>query len=652
MAAANKTISALNWMYDSRRQPTTAAFSISSTIFFSSSPFSNPATDLRCSAAALRLLHFVFSSCADFIRRRGFSYLRGDEAAANALTAILRSSEFPSYGSSVPVPSSSRPSVPLRADEVSLPSSPPTCDLLSKLPEEVAAIYQDPANLLRADEAKQDLPRPYIGGSLAERTRLMQRMLTLGMVAFTTEPAVVNGLFPVPKPNGSQRLIIDARPANAVFQPPPPVSLPLPPDLAAMEASGPFFIAGLDVADFFHRLRLPAAYQPYFALPPVRGPDVGRTEEWVWPMCTTLPMGWSHSVFLAQTVHEHFLAHDPAMPAQPRIGRDQPVDPAKGAHVVYIDDFNMMHGQRDIIDSEFQTSRARYPANGLDNNTKKDVPPTQEAKVLGLVVNGRRGRLELPAEKCTQLILATQSLLSIGECSGHTLSKVIGHWTWFALVRRPALSVFNAAYQFTVSAGARVRRLWPSVRRELMVICDLAPLIWSSITNDWFDRAVAFDASTLAAGVCSAPASPSDIAAELHHVVRNGAAVVLDGVVEETSHHMPQASLEPPLHGARWATVIARPWGWDDHINVLEVQAALLAVRWVLSHPSAICARVLLFGDSQVALGCLAKGRSSSYRLLRLLRRVAALVLASGLRPAYRWLPSAANPADGPSRLQ
>jgi hypothetical protein len=115
---------------------------------------------------------------------------------------------------------------------------------------------------------------------------------------------------------------------------------------------------------------------------------------------------------------------------------------------------------------------------------------------------------------------------------------------------------------------------------------------------------------------------------------------------------MAQAPMEPPLQGANWATIVSHPWRWEDHINVLEVQAAVLSLRWVLSHPRAIGSRVLLFGDSQVALGCLAKGRSSSYPLLRLLRRVAALVLASGLRPSYRWLPSAANPADGPSRLQ
>ena len=54
--------------------------------------------------------------------------------------------------------------------------------------------------------------------------------------------------------------------------------------------------------------------------------------------------------------------------------------------------------------------------------------------------------------------------------------------------------------------------------------------------------------------------------------------------------------------------------------------------------------------DSRVWIGAAAKGRSSSVPLLRLLRRVAAMVLASGVVVHYVYIPSAHNPADAPSR--
>ena len=62
-------------------------------------------------------------------------------------------------------------------------------------------------------------------------------MLSVGMISFTTCPRVVNGMFAVPKGDGMYRLIIDARPANALFVDSPPVHLPTPDILAALEVS-------------------------------------------------------------------------------------------------------------------------------------------------------------------------------------------------------------------------------------------------------------------------------------------------------------------------------------------------------------------------------------------------------------------------------
>lgn len=99
----------------------------------------------------------------------------------------------------------------------------------------------------------------------------------LGMVSFTTAPKVVNGVFAVPKDGDKQRLIIDARPANAHFVDPAKVELPTPDLLAQLvvPTGQPIYVAKVDLDNYYHRLTLPEWLRPYFALPAVRAQDVG-----------------------------------------------------------------------------------------------------------------------------------------------------------------------------------------------------------------------------------------------------------------------------------------------------------------------------------------------------------------------------------------
>jgi len=102
---------------------------------------------------------------------------------------------------------------------------------------------------------------------------------------------------------------------------------------------------------------------------------------------------------------------------------------------------------------------------------------------------------------------------------------------------------------------------------------------------------------------------------------------------------------------ARWSTLVSTAWRESEHINALELRAALLAVHWALSFPSALGRRVYLLLDSTVALFSLWKGRSSSPQLLLILRKISALLLAGGVSLLCGWVPSAVNPADAPSRI-
>ena len=91
-------------------------------------------------------------------------------------------------------------------------------------------------------------------------------------------------------------------------------------------------------------------------------------------------------------------------------------------------------------------------------------------------------------------------------------------------------------------------------------------------------------------------------------------------------------------------------WKKSDHITVLEVLSAQLALAWRTSRRQELRKRFLHLIDNQASLSALAKGRSSSRALQRLLRRGAALMLAAGLRRALGYVETDINPADAGSR--
>ena len=100
----------------------------------------------------------------------------------------------------------------------------------------------------------------------------------------------------------------------------------------------------------------------------------------------------------------------------------------------------------------------------------------------------------------------------------------------------------------------------------------------------------------------------------------------------------------------RWSEVTRLKWKIEDHNNLGKVRILVLALRRLARSQKSWDKRVLVISDSMVAIGALAKGRSPSWPILRLCRMAAAVQLATGIRPYWRWIQSKRNHADGPSR--
>ena len=99
-----------------------------------------------------------------------------------------------------------------------------------------------------------------------------------------------------------------------------------------------------------------------------------------------------------------------------------------------------------------------------------------------------------------------------------------------------------------------------------------------------------------------------------------------------------------------WRTLVAYRWRQPQHINTLEVSAFLVEIRRRARDPSMVGGRFINVTDSQVTFHCLTKGRSSSAKLNRLVRRVAAVSLVADLTPFHVWTISKWNFADYGSR--
>ena len=104
--------------------------------------------------------------------------------------------------------------------------------------------------------------------------------------------------------------------------------------------------------------------------------------------------------------------------------------------------------------------------------------------------------------------------------------------------------------------------------------------------------------------------------------------------------------------GSRWSGILKYSFGGDEtqrHINLQELKADINEVD-ARARVGCRDVRLLFINDSQVVVGCLAKGRSSSRALNRLMRRCLGLRLCAGLQLDLIWVGTSFNVADYPSR--
>jgi hypothetical protein len=294
---------------------------------------------------------------------------------------------------------------------------------------------------------------------------------------------------------------------------------------------------------------------------------------------------------------------------------------------------------------------------------------------LGMYIDGRRLTIRLPFEKLKRLTCLTIDLLRSDLVNGLQIQKILGLWTWQLMLLRPGLSIIHRLYAFINIVGDRDGVLWRSARLELQSLLTVLPLLQVSLSDDWYPRLIATDASEHGAGVVTTMLSHSlfeliwPLTASRHTLSSHmGAVAELSAARsgdddDSISSHLASPSVnsdpvQPAVYykslqsvspkeelfrrsqsyldslGApslQWQTWISSAWNWSEHIIGLH-------------------SRVMILTDSAVTAYAMLKGRSSAPSLVRGTKKLAALVLCSGCRLEVTWVPTHLNPADEPSR--
>ena len=396
----------------------------------------------------------------------------------------------------------------LDPDLVSLPPDGVAgqASFLELIPESVREFYAEEEALVRAEPEKA--PKPFMGVASGKYKDLIKKLVLNGLVALQDRPPkIVNGVFAVPKDTSKHRLIIDARPANSLLVDPPETKLPNPGQLAELsfQDKGPLFVCKSDMDNCYHRLRMPEFLHQYFGLPPVTGD--GRK---MWPVVRVLPMGWSHSVYISQAIHEE-LVRGAGLDARDSFHHSESVEVGGMRHGEYIDDFFALGSDRELLASSLDRVMEAGRRSGLPPKESKKVGPGEmgETVVLGVSISEEGHILPLP-DKLSKILTLSLQMLKFRTWNRKQLERLLGSWAWVLLLRRPLFSVVETLYDGKSGEGETFS---PSrrMKQELHTLCTLAPFMQANLRRPYAKIVVATDASSKGGGVTYASISQHEI---------------------------------------------------------------------------------------------------------------------------------------------
>ncbi|CAE7396843.1 unnamed protein product, partial [Symbiodinium pilosum] len=344
-------------------------------------------------------------------------------------------------------------------------------------------------------QANGDLRR-----SRRRRLELYKALDAANLLDFRRRRKARVGIFTVRKKDGAQRLILDARQANACHRAPPTTRLSTPPSLTALdltaqtlESDGFGGILGEEAPtvtaesgdDAFSREQLKeeldidvdAVYDDDFGQEIPRKPG-----EKVFCAFKGVPMGWSWALYFANEIVCHQVSTSSGRPGHDEIRDRQPPPrllPGQPVVGTYVDNVHVFGGRpgeagqrMDAVAEHFGKLGIPFEVDGVEHLHHMDS--------LGMRLSFDKGRSTAMAkpERAWKLWHATRGLLRRRRLSGELLRVYLGLANFHFQLMRPALSVFSACYKFAAENVGRRATVWPTVRSTLEILLIEATACW------------------------------------------------------------------------------------------------------------------------------------------------------------------------------
>ena len=581
---------------------------------------------------------------------------------------------------------------PVEADRLTFVGTP-QFDPSDLFDQKTYEVYADP--LQSVVDENFEPPPVKILATPDEKVKLLQKLAATGRLLLLSEQECdmkySAGLFSVVKDLSKDRLILDARPSNGRERAVGTwtSTLASPSTLAQIELlPGEILLgSGQDLRDYFYQFRVTADRARRNCLAGVLGRSeidaifgVDARPELATGVAAlnTLAMGDCSACDFAQGAHLMLLlTSNAALVSELLLGKKPPPRGLLAIGAV-IDDLVMLEKvlKRDLqqikegavktqADDRIKKALDGYGRSHLETNPKKAFHNTPLCSFWGIELDGERGVLRPSSSRLLPLIGITFRVCCLGLATCSLLQSLAGSWISVFLVRRRTMSSMNLIFDAIGCSenGGQIIRLSEELVDELFTYCFLGSLCWVNLRASTNGSIRATDASDWGmAGVCSE--QPVSLCREFcRHAIQKSvwsqllppskAWLRAKGRLEEDDE-LPEEKFDchPLFEILARCIPYKETWRMQHkkqiHINIGELRAHLREESYLA--PNAMSSRQLYGLDSQVSLGCLIKGRSSSKSLNQELLRSLPIMVGSDLYGFYLYYPSKLNRADGPTR--
>ena len=501
----------------------------------------------------------------------------------------------------------------------------------------------------------------------------------------------LSGLFSVPKDLLRDRMVLDGRPPNvleghanvwcAAMASPSALSSIFTEDDKVLLSSGE------DLRDFFYQFSATdqrvvrntlADPIPLAQATSVFGGSFSWDEDPVWVGLASLAMGDCMACEYAQCSHVAICLRHNVCTSSELITLKEPLPRGLLQVGIIIDDLVVLEqvlrssltsihngSMKTAADSRLSRAQQGYAEAGLETNPKKRFSNQLMGRYWGIEIDGQKGLLRASSTRLWGTMLISLRVAQLGLATISLLESLAGSWIALLGPRRRFLCLMDVIFDaLSVVDQRAVVRLSAALKDELISLAILAPLAATDLRAAFSDKLIATDASLdcIAAVRATVPVHVSRELCRTSLVKGRWTQLLSPSEAWQKQHDClsPDDEVNEPyvIHplwelcarGFQFVEAWRKKVFKKSHINILEAKAFLKEERRLANlqqrarYPTAL--------DSQVCLGALVKGRSSSSGINALLKRNLPYPIGAGVYNFFMYFASKLNRADAPTREQ